>query len=100
MQRVFSPKINEPCLWSETSHPGERWLPQETALLFLLSWGQNLALNIAEKDLPISVYNWTTSKVDETIERAKLERTFQFMGFMILHHLSTQFRSPMSSSCL
>uniref|UniRef100_A0A804L8J6 Uncharacterized protein n=1 Tax=Musa acuminata subsp. malaccensis TaxID=214687 RepID=A0A804L8J6_MUSAM len=21
MQRVFSPKINEPCLWSETSHP-------------------------------------------------------------------------------
>ncbi|KAL0004791.1 hypothetical protein SO802_012352 [Lithocarpus litseifolius] len=35
--------------------------------------GQNLALNIAEKGFPISVYNRTTSKVDETVERAKQE---------------------------
>ncbi|KAK9142236.1 hypothetical protein Syun_011636 [Stephania yunnanensis] len=32
--------------------------------------GQNLALNIAEKGFPISVYNRTTSKVDETLDRA------------------------------
>ncbi|KAK9102490.1 hypothetical protein Sjap_019744 [Stephania japonica] len=32
--------------------------------------GQNLALNIAEKGFPISVYNRTTSKVDETLGRA------------------------------
>jgi len=35
--------------------------------------GQNLVLNIDEKGFPISVYNRTTSKVDETAERAKQE---------------------------
>ncbi|KAF8388765.1 hypothetical protein HHK36_025445 [Tetracentron sinense] len=35
--------------------------------------GQNLALNIAEKGFPISVYNRTTSKIDETLDRAKQE---------------------------
>ncbi|CAN6578991.1 unnamed protein product [Malus baccata var. baccata] len=35
--------------------------------------GQNLALNIAEKGFPISIYNRTTSKVDETVERAHNE---------------------------
>ncbi|KAK8617703.1 hypothetical protein V6N13_080610 [Hibiscus sabdariffa] len=35
--------------------------------------GQNLALNIAEKGFPISVYNRTTSKVNETVKRAKQE---------------------------
>lgn len=43
--------------------------------------GQNLALNIAEKGFPISVYNRTTSKVDETIERAKLEGNLPVYGF-------------------
>ncbi|RWW21343.1 hypothetical protein GW17_00014510 [Ensete ventricosum] len=43
--------------------------------------GQNLALNIAEKGFPISVCNQTTSKVDETPERAKLERNLPVYGF-------------------
>lgn len=43
--------------------------------------GQNLALNIAEKGFPISVYNRTTSKVDETIARAKLEGNLPVHGF-------------------
>ncbi|XP_042474739.1 6-phosphogluconate dehydrogenase, decarboxylating 2 isoform X1 [Zingiber officinale] len=43
--------------------------------------GQNLALNIAEKGFPISVYNRTSSKVDETVERAKLEGNLPVYGF-------------------
>ncbi|XP_010261979.1 PREDICTED: 6-phosphogluconate dehydrogenase, decarboxylating 1, chloroplastic [Nelumbo nucifera] len=42
--------------------------------------GQNLALNIAEKGFPISVYNRTTSKVDETLERAKEEGNLPLTG--------------------
>jgi 6-phosphogluconate dehydrogenase len=43
--------------------------------------GQNLALNIAEKGFPISVYNRTTSKVDETVERAKEEGDLPLTGY-------------------
>ncbi|XLS91931.1 hypothetical protein HN51_067939 [Arachis hypogaea] len=43
--------------------------------------GQNLALNIAEKGFPISVYNRTTSKVDETVERAKHEGNLPVYGY-------------------
>ncbi|KAL5167502.1 6-phosphogluconate dehydrogenase, decarboxylating 3 [Glycine soja] len=43
--------------------------------------GQNLALNIAEKGFPISVYNRTTSKVDETVERAKQEGNLPVYGY-------------------
>ncbi|XP_010558538.1 PREDICTED: 6-phosphogluconate dehydrogenase, decarboxylating 3-like [Tarenaya hassleriana] len=43
--------------------------------------GQNLALNIAEKGFPISVYNRTTSKVDETVQRAKKEGNLPVYGF-------------------
>ncbi|KAJ8764899.1 hypothetical protein K2173_010364 [Erythroxylum novogranatense] len=42
--------------------------------------GQNLALNIAEKSFPISVYNRTASKVDETIQRAHSEGPFPLTG--------------------
>ncbi|KAF2313408.1 hypothetical protein GH714_010831 [Hevea brasiliensis] len=42
--------------------------------------GQNLALNIAEKGFPISVYNRTASKVDETIHRAHNEGQFPLSG--------------------
>ncbi|KAG8500061.1 hypothetical protein CXB51_003707 [Gossypium anomalum] len=42
-------------------------------LVGLAVMGKNLALNIAEKGFPISVYNRATSKVDETVERAKQE---------------------------
>uniref|UniRef100_A0A453GND4 6-phosphogluconate dehydrogenase, decarboxylating n=1 Tax=Aegilops tauschii subsp. strangulata TaxID=200361 RepID=A0A453GND4_AEGTS len=37
--------------------------------------------NIAEKGFPISVYNRTTSKVDETVQRAKLEGNLPLYGF-------------------
>ncbi|KAL9323607.1 hypothetical protein ACSQ67_008464 [Phaseolus vulgaris] len=43
--------------------------------------GQNLALNIAEKGFPISVYNRTTSKVDETVERAQKEGKLPVYGY-------------------
>ncbi|KAI4315497.1 hypothetical protein L6164_028297 [Bauhinia variegata] len=42
--------------------------------------GQNLALNIAEKGFPISVYNRTTSKVDETVDRARQEGGLPLFG--------------------
>lgn len=42
--------------------------------------GQNLALNIAEKGFPISVYNRTASKVDETLQRAQQEGPFPLTG--------------------
>lgn len=42
--------------------------------------GQNLALNIAEKGFPISVYNRTTSKVDETLDRAHNEGNLPLTG--------------------
>lgn len=42
--------------------------------------GQNLALNIAEKGFPISVYNRTTSKVDETVDRADREGHLPLFG--------------------
>lgn len=42
--------------------------------------GQNLALNIAEKGFPISVYNRTISKVDETIDRAQNEGQLPLTG--------------------
>jgi 6-phosphogluconate dehydrogenase len=43
--------------------------------------GQNLALNIAEKGFPISVYNRSSVKVDETVERAKAEGNLPIRGF-------------------
>nr|KYP58671.1 6-phosphogluconate dehydrogenase, decarboxylating [Cajanus cajan] len=42
--------------------------------------GQNLALNIAEKGFPISVYNRTSSKVDETVDRARSEGSLPLTG--------------------
>ncbi|KAF7828181.1 6-phosphogluconate dehydrogenase, decarboxylating 2, chloroplastic [Senna tora] len=42
--------------------------------------GQNLALNVAEKGFPISVYNRTTSKVDETVDRARQEGALPLFG--------------------
>ncbi|KAF8013344.1 hypothetical protein BT93_I1244 [Corymbia citriodora subsp. variegata] len=42
--------------------------------------GQNLALNIADKGFPISVYNRTASKVDETLDRAASEGGLPLSG--------------------
>ncbi|PPS05220.1 hypothetical protein GOBAR_AA15423 [Gossypium barbadense] len=55
--------------------------PTRIGLAGLAVMGQNLALNIAEKGFPISVYNRTTSKVDETVERAKKEGDLPVYGF-------------------
>ncbi|XP_058078202.1 6-phosphogluconate dehydrogenase, decarboxylating 3, chloroplastic-like [Magnolia sinica] len=42
--------------------------------------GQNLALNIADHGFPISVYNRTSSKVDETVHRAEQEGHLPLTG--------------------
>uniref|UniRef100_A0A1D1Z4I9 6-phosphogluconate dehydrogenase, decarboxylating n=1 Tax=Anthurium amnicola TaxID=1678845 RepID=A0A1D1Z4I9_9ARAE len=42
--------------------------------------GQNLALNVAEKGFPISVYNRTASKVDDTVARAADEGGLPLSG--------------------
>ncbi|KAJ0979744.1 hypothetical protein J5N97_015218 [Dioscorea zingiberensis] len=49
--------------------------------------GQNLALNIADKGFPISVYNRTASKVDETVSRAADEGSLPLSG----HHSPRDF---------
>ncbi|XP_073020796.1 6-phosphogluconate dehydrogenase, decarboxylating 3, chloroplastic-like [Primulina eburnea] len=52
----------------------------QIGLAGLAVMGQNLALNIAEKGFPISVYNRTTSKVDETKDRAQREGNLPLFG--------------------
>lgn len=54
--------------------------PAQIGLAGLAVMGQNLALNIAEKGFPISVYNRTTSKVDETLDRAHNEGQLPLFG--------------------
>jgi len=54
--------------------------PAQIGLAGLAVMGQNLALNIAEKGFPISVYNRTTSKVDETLNRAHNEGQLPLFG--------------------
>jgi 6-phosphogluconate dehydrogenase len=51
------------------------------ALAGLVVMGQNLTLNIAEKGFPISIYNMTTSKVDETVQRAKAAGNLPAYGY-------------------
>lgn len=48
--------------------------------------GQNLSLNIAYRGFPISVYDKTNSKVDETVMRAKRE------GHLPLHWFSDPYK--------
>ncbi|KAG6399374.1 hypothetical protein SASPL_140853 [Salvia splendens] len=52
----------------------------QIGLAGLAVMGQNFALNIAEKGFPISVYNRTTSKVDETLDRAHREGQLPLTG--------------------
>ncbi|XP_073306509.1 6-phosphogluconate dehydrogenase, decarboxylating 3, chloroplastic-like [Primulina huaijiensis] len=52
----------------------------QIGLAGLAVMGQNLALNIAEKGFPISVYNRTASKVDETKDRAHREGNLPLFG--------------------
>ena len=50
-------------------------------LASLAFMGQNLALNIAGKWFPVSVSNWTMSKVNEMVEWAKQEGNLPLFGF-------------------
>ncbi|WZZ77592.1 hypothetical protein YC2023_098164 [Brassica napus] len=52
------------------------------SLAGIAAMGQNLALNIAEKGFLISVYNRTTSKVVEILERATVEGNLPVSEFI------------------
>ncbi|XP_057969288.1 6-phosphogluconate dehydrogenase, decarboxylating 1, chloroplastic [Malania oleifera] len=58
--------------------------------------GQNLALNIAEKGFPISVYNRTASKVDETLDRAVAEGQLPLSGHYSPREFVLSIRRPRS----
>ncbi|CAL9766361.1 unnamed protein product [Musa acuminata subsp. burmannicoides] len=58
--------------------------------------GQNLALNIAEKGFPISVYNRTASKVDETVARAAAEGGLPLSGHRSAQDFVLSLRRPRS----
>ena len=59
----------------------------------LLPW-QNLALNIAEKGFPISVYNRSANKVDDTVERAKAEGDLPLVGFKNVKEFVESIKRP------
>uniref|UniRef100_A0A6N2L1S4 phosphogluconate dehydrogenase (NADP(+)-dependent, decarboxylating) n=1 Tax=Salix viminalis TaxID=40686 RepID=A0A6N2L1S4_SALVM len=54
--------------------------PTRIGLAGLAVMGQNLALNIAEKGFPISVYNRSTSKVDETVAGSPVDQTIKTLS--------------------
>eukprot|EP00239_Pterosperma_sp_CCMP1384_P001721 CAMPEP_0197845380 /NCGR_PEP_ID=MMETSP1438-20131217/2320_1 /TAXON_ID=1461541 /ORGANISM="Pterosperma sp., Strain CCMP1384" /LENGTH=504 /DNA_ID=CAMNT_0043456657 /DNA_START=115 /DNA_END=1629 /DNA_ORIENTATION=- len=56
--------------------------------------GQNLALNIAEKGFPISVYNRTTSKVDDTVARAEKEGLSTLSGYKDMKSFIDSLQKP------
>nr|CAD1820216.1 unnamed protein product [Ananas comosus var. bracteatus] len=58
--------------------------------------GQNLALNIAEKGFPISVYNRTATKVDETLSRAAAEGDLPVSGHRSPRDFVLSIRRPRS----
>ncbi|MBA0621687.1 hypothetical protein Godav_007288 [Gossypium davidsonii] len=58
--------------------------------------GQNLALNVAEKGFPISVYNRTTSKVDETVQRAQDEGQLPLFGHYTPREFVLSIKRPRS----
>lgn len=58
--------------------------------------GQNLALNVADKGFPISVYNRTASKVDETLERAAAEGGLPLSGHYSPRDFVLSIRPPRS----
>ncbi|KAF3785585.1 6-phosphogluconate dehydrogenase decarboxylating 2 [Nymphaea thermarum] len=58
--------------------------------------GQNLALNIAEKGFPISVYNRTASRVDDTLHRAREEGGLPLTGHYDPRDFVLSIRRPRS----
>ena len=65
-----------------------------TDLAGLAVMGQNLALNVAEKVFPSSVYNRTTSEVDETVQPAKIEGNLPLYGIHDPASLVNPIRKP------
>ena len=70
--------------------------PAQIGLVGLAVMGKNLALNIAEKGFPISVYNRTTSKVDEALERAHKEGNLPMIGHYSPRDFVLSIRRPRS----
>ncbi|CAA0838194.1 6-phosphogluconate dehydrogenase- decarboxylating 1- chloroplastic [Striga hermonthica] len=68
----------------------------QIGLAGLAVMGQNLALNIAEKGFPISVYNRTTSKVDETLDRAHREGQLPLSGHYTPRDFVLSIKKPRS----
>ncbi|XP_078174989.1 6-phosphogluconate dehydrogenase, decarboxylating 1, chloroplastic-like [Carex rostrata] len=58
--------------------------------------GQNLALNIAEKGFPISVYNRTASKTEETVRRAQAEGGLPLTGHATTKDFVLSIKRPRS----
>lgn len=68
----------------------------DIGLIGLATMGQNLALNIAEKGFRISVYNRTSSKTDEAVERAQKEggEKFQLNGYKSIEEFVQSLEKP------
>ncbi|XP_068650339.1 6-phosphogluconate dehydrogenase, decarboxylating 3, chloroplastic-like [Aristolochia californica] len=71
-------------------------VPSQIGLAGLAVMGQNLALNIAEKGFPISVYNRTSSKVDETVSRAQEEGGLPLAGLYSPREFVLSIKRPRS----
>jgi 6-phosphogluconate dehydrogenase len=66
----------------------------QIGLIGLAVMGQNLALNIAEKGFPISVWNRSPEKADDTVARAKAEGDLPLRGFHDLQEFLTSLERP------
>lgn len=66
----------------------------QVGLVGLAVMGQNLALNIAEKGFPISVWNRSPEKVDTTVARAKEEGDLPLTGFHELEDFIASLERP------
>ncbi len=66
----------------------------QVGLVGLAVMGQNLALNIAEKGFPISVYNRTGDKVDACVARAKEEGNLPLTGYKDLNDFVQSLERP------
>eukprot|EP00741_Cyanophora_paradoxa_P022486 tig00021464_g21712.t1 len=65
-------------------------------LVGLAVMGQNLALNIAEEGLPISVFNRSPDKVDDTVARAAREGNLPLTGFKNVKEFVDSIEKPRS----
>eukprot|EP00744_Colponema_vietnamica_P003807 GILI01005776.1.p2 GENE.GILI01005776.1~~GILI01005776.1.p2 ORF type:complete len:512 (+),score=176.01 GILI01005776.1:109-1536(+) len=69
-------------------------MTSSVGLVGLAVMGQNLALNIADKGFPISVWNRTASKTDQTVQRAKDEGNLPLTGYHDLKEFVASLEVP------